>query len=768
MWKTFRNRLWRWRGILIVVPAMTLGLIGLRSARLLQASELSILDLFFVLRPAEPADQRIVLVEIDVNDVKKYRYPISDGKLAQVLNILKQQKPRAIGLSLYYNRQNDSGSLELAKVFQSTPNLIGLTFEVEDDNTKPIITPQQDVEQAQLASGIILPDNDAKIRRHFIYFHNQQEEAVFALGFILARRYLQAEGINPKLSDTNPYEVQWGKTTLNPIEHNDGAYVRMDVSGYQLMSNFRNLKSSSFRRVSLTDVLERRIPADFARDRIVLIGYDSLTDIERIWTPYSSDWLEQASLLETSRVRLHADFASQLISAAMEGRPLLRGWPEWIEWLWILVWSATGATIVWCRYQRTVATKTKHPLAKKRLRRILPNELLSRLSIAGLGLGLSVGLIGGSYLLFLQGVWVPVFPGVLAFGGSAIATMGLIALNVNSMRRMLGRYLTDQVVGNLLETPDGLNIGGERHIVTVLMSDLRGFSALSASLTPEAALATLNRYLEVMVDVITDYGGMINEILGDGIFVIFGAPTQAEDDPERAVACAIAMQLALHELNQHNQTLNRLPLEMGIGVHTGEVLAGNIGSRKRAKYAVVGKNVNLTSRIESLTVGGQVFISQDTFEQVSSSVMVGQSQQVHLKGFHQPVTVYEVYGMQGSFNLTLPKQEEPLFSLATELPLSYSIVEDKQLAEDEWPGSIVKLSYHRAVLRSNYPLNPHQNLKLKLIQTNDSNPVSGDIYAKVIQNLPDLSNSVLIRFTYIPSEISVLFSSLCSGDNVSQ
>jgi len=275
-------------------------------------------------------------------------------------------------------------------------------------------------------------------------------------------------------------------------------------------------------------------------------------------------------------------------------------------------------------------------------------------------------------------------------------------------------------------------------------------------------LTTLNRYLEVMVDVITNYGGTINEILGDGIFVIFGAPIQADDDAERAVACAIAMQLALIELNQQHQALNLLPLEMGIGVHTGEVLAGNIGSQTRTKYAIVGKNVNLTSRIESLTVGGQVLISQDTLKQIDSRVLVGQPEQVQLKGFQEPVSVYQVFGMEGRFTLELPQQEDALICLESELSLVYTVVEEKQVATEEWHGSIVRLSSHAAVLTAEHPLDVHQNLKIRLILKNDPNQNDEDIYAKVVKVLSDQPRCLLIHFTYVPSELQALFNTLIS------
>ena len=146
------------------------------------------------------------------------------------------------------------------------------------------------------------------------------------------------------------------------------------------------------------------------------------------------------------------------------------------------------------------------------------------------------------------------------------------------------------------------------------MSDLRGFTALAARLTPREVIEFLNLYLEAMVDVISRYEGTIDEIIGDAILVIFGAPLACDDHAAKAVACGLAMQLAMAEVNQRLAAKGAAELEMGIGIHTGRVIVGNIGSLRRTKYAAVGSNVNLAGRIESFTTGGQLLISESTRE----------------------------------------------------------------------------------------------------------------------------------------------------------
>ena len=200
------------------------------------------------------------------------------------------------------------------------------------------------------------------------------------------------------------------------------------------------------------------------------------------------------------------------------------------------------------------------------------------------------------------------------------------------VRRAFGRYVSEEVAASILQSPEGLEMGGEEREVTILMSDLRGFTALAARLAPHEVIEFLNLYLEAMVDVISRYEGTIDEIIGDAILVIFGAPLACEDHAAKAVACGLAMQLAMAEVNRRLTAKGAAELEMGIGIHTGRVIVGNIGSLRRTKYAAVGSNVNLAGRIESFTTGGQLLISESTREKIKSPLRIVGQFQVEPKG----------------------------------------------------------------------------------------------------------------------------------------
>ena len=210
------------------------------------------------------------------------------------------------------------------------------------------------------------------------------------------------------------------------------------------------------------------------------------------------------------------------------------------------------------------------------------------------------------------------------------------------IRRTFGRYTSNELVERLLETSEGLKLGGESRQVTILMSDLRGFTSLAERLSPEQTVALLNTYLGKMAEVILNYQGFIDEFIGDAILAIFGAPIQREDDASRAVTCAIAMQLAMGAVNDQNRRDGLPEIAMGIGINTGVVVVGNIGSARRAKYGVIGSQVNLTSRIESFTSGGQVFISESTREAVGAAFKIDGQMSVEAKGVERPIRIYDV------------------------------------------------------------------------------------------------------------------------------
>jgi PAS domain S-box-containing protein len=322
-----------------------------------------------------------------------------------------------------------------------------------------------------------------------------------------------------------------------------------------------------------------------------------------------------------------------------------------------------------------------------------------------------------------------------------------------------GRYLTDEVVATVLESPTGLQMGGEKRQITMMMTDLRGFTSLSERLAPERVVALLNRYLTTMVSIIKQYQGTIDEFIGDAIFVLFGAPMWQEDDAERAVACAVAMQLAMASVNEQNRQDDLPEVEMGVGVHTGQVVVGNIGSSERTKYGVVGSQVNLTSRIQSFTTGGQILISETTRREVGPIIKLGKQMEAKAKGIEHPITVSEVLGIGRPHQLFLPEVAEELVPLSEEISLTYSIIEANQPGGEICKGTLTKLSRKGAGARLENPVDTFSNLEMHVIGK-EGQKIPGTLYGKVVGTVPGTSADFSVCFTSIPPEIKSFFSAL--------
>ena len=295
-------------------------------------------------------------------------------------------------------------------------------------------------------------------------------------------------------------------------------------------------------------------------------------------------------------------------------------------------------------------------------------------------------------------------------------------------------------------------MGGEKRKITMLMADLRGFTSLSERLPAERVVSLLNRYLTTMVSVIKQYQGTIDEFIGDAIFVLFGAPIRREDDAQRAVACAMAMQLALASVNEQNRQDGLPEIEMGIGIHTGQVVAGNIGSSERTKYGVVGSQVNLTSRIQSCTTGGQTLISEATRREVGPVLKLGKQMEIKAKGIEYPITESEVLGIGRPHQLFLPDAAEDLVPLAEEVPLTYTVIESNQADGELCRGILTKLSRKGAEARLECPANIFSNLEMYLVGK-DGEPLQGTLYGKVVGSVPGATADFSICFTSIPPEI---------------
>lgn len=391
MWKQLRSQIFKWRGIGIVTSTVTGFVLLVQSSGSLQLLESAVLDRWFRLRLPESGASRVVIVTVDELDISRLgKWPMSDATLAQLLQNLKQQEPKVIGLDFYRNFPVEPGHEELLKVFTSTPNLIGIKKAISDDNKPAIPPPPILQDKNQIAASDIVIDSDGKVRRHLLSLRDQNGKTSMTLGTKLALVYLENQNIKPAPREGNSNIIKLGKAKFQSLEGNEGGYIRADVGGYQIFANFQKLRGG-IPQISLTDVLENKIPAHLMRGKIVLIGGVAESLRDNFNTPYTTSprtiW---------SGVEIHADLANEILSAALDGRKLLRGVPEALEWLWVFLWSSVGTTLGW------------------RVRTFRGVVIIIPL--------VSATLFGSAYLSFLSGWWIVVISPSVALISAAVTS----------------------------------------------------------------------------------------------------------------------------------------------------------------------------------------------------------------------------------------------------------------------------------------------------------------------------------------------------------
>jgi adenylate cyclase len=319
------------------------------------------------------------------------------------------------------------------------------------------------------------------------------------------------------------------------------------------------------------------------------------------------------------------------------------------------------------------------------------------------------------------------------------------------IRETFGRYTSDDIVDVLLDLPEGLKLGGEKRQVSLLMSDLRGFTALAERLEATQVVALLNHYLSRMIEIIQRRGGTIDDIIGDAILVIFGAPVATSDAAQRAVCCALEMQKVMQEVNDYNFQKGWPEIEMGIALHTGETVVGNIGSAKRSKYGVIGQPVNLTARIETFTVGGQVLVSPTLISAVDRGLILGDEVKVRGKGMQKALRCRMLLGHEDHPELLLTEEAASFIDLPEPLPFSFVSLAGKQLDDKMHPGTFLSLSTRRAIVEVTCPLESYANIMLRVEA--EAGDGASELYAKVIRPLDESARRYLIHFTLVPPAV---------------
>lgn len=405
--KTLGQRwLFQYRGALLAGIITTGGIFAIRAIELSQLLELSAFDRLMQLRPPEPRDDRIVLVGFSEADLGKLNSSqISDAALATVLERIRAQKPRIIGLDLYRNLPTEPGHDRLQTLLKSIPNLIGITKVIGDRQGDTISGNPILSETERVAASDVVADIDGRVRRGFLF--PSAKRPIESLSLRISLEYLATQGISP---NSNATLLQIGAVTFPAFTPDAGGYINADAGGYQILLNPRSGKDK-FRMVSAWDVINGKVPPTLFQDRIVIVGDVSAGASDLFFTSYSS--ATGSSPDPISGIELHANLASQIIGAVLDRRVLIKTLPEWAEWGLIL--SLTGIS-VWLSVRRS--------------------SFFYKISWT---VCLVVGAVVGSYGLLLVGWWVPIVSSSVAIAIAALVGMTIEAqrLSVLSMQDSL-------------------------------------------------------------------------------------------------------------------------------------------------------------------------------------------------------------------------------------------------------------------------------------------------------------------------------------------
>ncbi|CDM93920.1 MAG: CHASE2 domain-containing protein [Limnospira maxima] len=363
--------------------AITLMILIIRQLGILQGWELRLYDHLMRSRPPEPPDPRILVIEVTENDLQlRQEYSISDGTLSQVLQQLEPHEPRAIGLTIYRDFPVPPGESEWRTQMQEQDNLFAICSFPRSN--EPAVRSPDVIPKNRLGFDDVLVDPDGILRRHLFFMRaNPDCNTAFSLSFQLARKYLESENIFPDNQGNQNNPLKFGQAIFHPLQSpHTGGYQNIALGGWSVMLNYRSFPIA--RTLTLTQVLQGDFDPNLVKDRIVLIGFTSRVNAKFFSTPYRAG---KSPSEQVPGVMVQAQMVSHILSAALNGRPLIRVWLWWQEVIWVVLWSIAGSAIALYISHRGWA-------------------------IAAIVIAIAILYIL-CYLLFLQGTWVPLLPPLL-------------------------------------------------------------------------------------------------------------------------------------------------------------------------------------------------------------------------------------------------------------------------------------------------------------------------------------------------------------------
>ncbi|HEY3898981.1 MAG TPA: adenylate/guanylate cyclase domain-containing protein [Chthoniobacter sp.] len=643
----------------IIVSLLTLGLLlairaNKRTGKLLQRSELIVYDQFVRRRVhQDPAtDSHVVICGMTEEDLIKYGHPLDDAKLAALLTKLDEAGACIVGIDLFRDLPEPrSGELypELEKALRKLDNVIVIerlpTGGLSHIKPPPAIADQPD----RIGVNNLATDDqvDYLCRRGLLFYEEGLPSPRESLGLTLTRAYLQTHNIDVQMVQQpgEPYPLlQLGKTIFPRLTSEAGVYSGLGIEGYEFLLDFRAPQTfgpaispgTSFRTVSFGDVLENRLHPGDLQDAIVIVGVTAPSVKDSIPTPVDS---------ALRGVLSHAITVNQLLRAALDGERPMRWWPESGRIAWIGLCTLLGGAL----------------------------GLLFRSPWKfGAGLAILLGaIISLGWRAFLAGLSIPVTtPAIGAFAAGAFVTSLVVYLEHSDrqvMSTLFSRHVSREVFELLWAEREQLLDGGrlkpQRIIGTVLFTDLKDYSTIAEDMDPADLMNWMNECMSSIEPLVELHGGFVNSYSGDALMAVFGGllATGSEGEVDRhairAVECALAMRRDMAKLNVTWAERGLPTASMRVGIYTGPVVTGSIGSRQRIEFTTLGDTTNIAARLQALgrdlpdderTAPCTILIGDSTWQRLRgrfTATLIGPK---HLKGKAREVIVHSIVSRTAS------------------------------------------------------------------------------------------------------------------------
>ncbi len=621
-----------------------LGVMGLRWEGILESAELDAYDWTLHLRPTNTRpNPPITLVTITDQDIRTLgHWPVTDEVLARVLDVMTTHHPRAIGVDIYRDLEVPPGRQELDRVLEAHPEIL-MVMKFGKIEKGGIPGPAMLQGTDRVGFNDVIVDSGGIVRRGLLFL-DDGTNFYRAFSLLLTLQYLQKEGIVPQAALENSDWVQLGGTVIRPFESHDGGYVEADAQGYQYLLDLER-EEHVFPTISFGAILAGTFNPELIQDHIIIVGVVAQGVKDYF---YTSQCGTLTACPPIPGIELHGYMVHQLLRFAKgEGLVPIATVPDSLEAVWIGLWVLGGGFIgVWVRgaWRFSLAV-------------LIGMAVLSGVVVSGMR----------------YGMWIPFIPPVMGLVINAMVVTAWLSNREKQDRALLmslfSRHVSSEVAQAVWEKREQFLEKGrlrpQKLVVTTLFTDLEGFTTVAEDMEPDMVLDWLNTYMERMVKIINDHGGLVDDYHGDmikadfGVFLLGQTEANVRQDVNNAVGCAVALEQEMRHLNSQWQQQGLPEVRMRIGMQTGPVVVGSLGSEQRLKFTTIGDSVNIASRLESFQKDSletwskdevcRILIGETTKQYLGDHPWVlREVGMITLRGKANRISVYRLYTKTGS------------------------------------------------------------------------------------------------------------------------